>query len=146
MIGAPAGKIQPYPDPLTPMNNSDKIRIIFVSEPGVMQEAMHTVLTALPQVSVVGLASGGLSTLHLLSQSRADVVIIDANIPLDEMLALMRSITRLRPPVACIALTSTRSQMRLAVAEGACAALPRSSPSQQISEAIRTAARWIDQS
>jgi DNA-binding NarL/FixJ family response regulator len=122
------------------MNNSDKTRIVFVSEPGVMQEAMHAVLAALPQVAIVGLASGGLSTLHTLSRCEADLVIIDANIPLDEMLALVRSVNALRPPVACIALASTRSQMRLAVAEGANAALPRSSSSQQISEAIRAAA------
>ena len=105
------------------MNISDKTKIVFVSEPGVMQEAI----------------------LHILSQREADVVIIDANIPLEEMLALVRSITVMLPPVACIALTSTRSQMRLAMAEGANAALPRSSPSHQISEAIQTTVRRANQ-
>jgi DNA-binding NarL/FixJ family response regulator len=125
------------------MTNADRTRIIFVSEPGMMQEAMRAVLAALPDVSIVGLASGSLSALQLLPRCEADVVVIDQNIPVDEMLALVRSIRALHPPVACIALTSTRSQMRLALTEGAYAALPRSSPSQQISEAIRAAASSI---
>ena len=128
------------------MNISDKTRILFVSEPGVMQESMHAVLAALPHIAIVGQASGSLSALHLLSRCEAEVVVIDTNIPLEEMLALVRSINAMRPRIACIALASTRSQMRLAVAEGACAALPRSSPPQQISEAIQSAARQIDQS
>jgi DNA-binding NarL/FixJ family response regulator len=128
------------------MSISDKTRIVFVSEPGVMQESMTSVLAALPQLSIVGLASGGLSALHILPRCEADVVVIDANVPVEEMLALVRSINAMRPHIACIVLTSTRSHMRLAVAWGASAALPRSSSSRQISEAIQTAARRIDRS
>jgi len=117
-----------------------------VSEPGVMQESMHAVLAALPQIAIVGQASGSLSALHLLSRCEAEVVVIDANIPLEEMLALVRSINVMRPPVACIVLTSARSQLRLAMAEGASAALLRSSSSRQIGEAIQAAARRIEQS
>ena len=127
------------------MKITDKTRVVFVSEPGVMQEAMHTVLTTLPQITIAGLASGSLSALQMLARCEADVIIIDANIPVDEMLALVRSIHTAYPRVACIALTSTRNQMRLALAEGARAALPRSSPSQQIGEAIQTAVRQINQ-
>jgi DNA-binding NarL/FixJ family response regulator len=143
MIERVPGKNPLHPDRCAPMETSEKTRIVFVSEPGVMREAMQAVLAALPQVSIVGLAGGSLSALHLLQQREADVVIIDANIPVDEMLALVRSIKALRLPVACIALASTRSQMRLAVAEGANAALPRRSPPRQISEAIQTAAGSI---
>jgi DNA-binding NarL/FixJ family response regulator len=127
------------------MRTSDNTRIVCVSEPGMMQEALHSLLGALPHISIVGQASGGLSALHILSRCEADVVVIDANIPLEEMLALVRSITVMLPPIACIALTSTRSQMRLAMAEGANAALPRSSPPRQIDEAIQTAVRRFNQ-
>jgi DNA-binding NarL/FixJ family response regulator len=133
------------PDPLDSMNSANQTKILFVSEPGLMQEGMHAVLSTLPHVSIVGLASGSLSALYMLSRCEVDVVVIDANIPMEEMLALVRSINALRPPVACIALASTRSQMRLAVAEGANASLPRSSSLRQISEVIQTAVRRIDQ-
>jgi DNA-binding NarL/FixJ family response regulator len=127
------------------MTTSDEIRIICVSEPGMMQEALHALLGALPHIKIVGQASGGLSALHLLSRCEADVVVIDANIPVEEMLALVQSINALRPPVASFVFAAARSQMRLALASGATAALPRSSPTRQISEAIQSAAHCVEQ-
>jgi DNA-binding NarL/FixJ family response regulator len=127
------------------MTTSDKIRIVCVSEPGMMQEALHALLGALPHITIVGQASGGLSALRLLSRCEADVVVIDANIPVEEMLALVQSINALRPRVACIVLTAVRSQQRLAMDRGASAALLRSSPTRQISEAIQLAAHCFEQ-
>jgi DNA-binding NarL/FixJ family response regulator len=123
------------------MNASDKTKIVCVSEPGTMQEALCSMLNALPHIAIVGHASGGLSALQVLSRCEAHVVVIDANVPIEETLALVQSLNALRPRVACIVLTAARSQQRLAVAGGASAALLRSSPSQQILDAIHAAAR-----
>jgi DNA-binding NarL/FixJ family response regulator len=125
------------------MNASDETKVVCVSEPGTMQEALCSMLSALPRISIVGHASGGLSALQALSRCAADVVVIDANIPVEEMLALVQSINALRPRVACIVLTAARSQQRLAMDRGASAALLRSSPSQQIFDALHAAA-WCD--
>ena len=127
------------------MSASDKTRIVCVSEPGTMQEALCSMLNALPNIAIVGHASGGLSALQVLSRCEAHVAVIDANVPTEEMLALVQSINVLQPPVASLVLTAARSQLRLAVAAGATATLPRSSPSRQIGEAIRDAASRIGQ-
>jgi DNA-binding NarL/FixJ family response regulator len=104
-----------------------------------MQEAMESIFKSLPDLQVVGTASGGLSAVHLLQRYQPDLIVIDASIPDGEALALVRQVKAQHATTSCIVLTTTTRQMHGALAEGADVVLPRSVPYSTLVMAVRNA-------
>ena len=83
-----------------------QLSVVLVSHPGIMHNTLLSMLESLPCTTVLG-ASGALSALDLLNQNRADTVVIDANLPLDEKVTLLKQIKRDFAHMRCIVLTTT---------------------------------------
>jgi DNA-binding NarL/FixJ family response regulator len=90
--------------------------VLLVSQPGIMHKTLQTILQSIPGALVVG-ANGALTAYELLEREYIDVVVVDANNPLEERLALLARIKKQFPQIRCIVLTTTsRNQHRLSAA------------------------------
>lgn len=88
------------------MNLEGQIPVMLVSQPGALQKILLNSLQGLP-VAVVGVASGGLSAAAMLKGRQPDLLIVDANVPVDETLALLEHVQRKYPEIYCLALSET---------------------------------------
>jgi DNA-binding NarL/FixJ family response regulator len=112
--------------------NPRKTRVLLVSLPGLVRDATYATLASLPQVSLVAAASGALSATRLLLQLQADLLLIDANLPDEEVLALLSWAKEYRPHMQCLVMTMTSQQRYQALAWGANAAIQRSDLSDRL--------------
>jgi len=70
-------------------------------------------------VDVIGVATGGLSALEILKGGQPDLVIIDANLPYEEKLALLKHIHTEYPRVRCLTVSETSRDRANLIARGA---------------------------
>ena len=66
-----------------------KIQILIVSIPGIFQRMLARSIAARPEVGVVTHASGGLSACSALKEHSLDLVLIDSNVPGNEVIELL---------------------------------------------------------
>ena len=98
-----------------------------MSLPGLVQEATRAALMSLSDVTLVGATSGALSATALLPQLQPDLLLVDANLPEEEVEALVRWTKQHYPGLPCVVMTLTSQQRGLALAWGADAAIQRAS-------------------
>ena len=94
------------------MMTETQIEVMIVSQPGLLQRILIDSLAGLP-VSLMGIATGGLSAVEMLEGHQPDLVIVDANLPAKETQMLLRHIRETYPQIWCLALSET-SRGRLA--------------------------------
>ena len=107
-------------------------RVCLVSLPGLVQEATRAALMSLSDVTLVGATSGALSATALLPQLQPDLLLVDANLPEEEVEALVRWTKQHYPGLPCVVMTLTSQQRGLALAWGADAAIQRASLISQL--------------
>jgi DNA-binding NarL/FixJ family response regulator len=103
----------------------EKISTIIAVRPGVMQQALRMTLAQLSHIEISGAAGGGLSAFNLAHKDPPALLIIDASLPEDEILALLRSIKQELPQTRCLVLAETTRQQQVMLAAGADAVLLR---------------------
>ena len=92
--------------------------VLLVSQPGIMHNTLYSILQSLPDTSVAE-ANGALSAYDYLESEQVDAVLIDANIPLAERLALLARIKGQFPHVRSLVLTLTARHHNLLCSAGA---------------------------
>jgi len=88
-------------------------------------------------VEVIGCVGGGLSASVLIREQQPDVVLIDSNLPEDEMLALVRKIKDETPEIRCVVLTDTRHRERQVQIAGADVVLSQGRVVDEIIKALK---------
>jgi DNA-binding NarL/FixJ family response regulator len=111
------------------------MKVVLVSQPGMMHNVLLSTLRAVPSAIVYN-ANGALTAYELFEEQQADAVVIDANIPLSERLALIRRIKTNFPQVRCIVLTTTTRNHASLHAAGADSILLQDSSPQEVGAAI----------
>ncbi len=92
---------------------SDPRTVALISQPGIMHNALRSMLAAIPSLRVLE-AAGALSGWELVQRQPVDAVVIDANVPQAESLVLVKRLRLEAPHTRCIVLTSShRSQLEL---------------------------------
>lgn len=95
------------------------VTVLLVSQPGIMHNTLYSILQNLPN-TLVAQAYGALTGFDFLESGQADAVLIDANIPLPERIALIKRICERFPQVRSIVLTATtRNHLALTTAGAA---------------------------
>lgn len=107
-------------------------RVCLVSQPGLIQQATRAVLASLPGVTLVATASGALSATALVPEIQPDLLLIDANLPDEEIEALLAWVRAHRPELLCIVMTQTSRQRSQAQTWGAHSAIPRADMIDQL--------------
>lgn len=118
------------------MSEVGKQRVIIVSMPGTIQESLRAMLEAMPGMEVVGIAGGGLSAIALIQETQPDVIVIDARLAEDEVLALVKDVKRLHPQIRLVVLIHTTRQHRRIVDCGADAVLSRWSSARELTNVV----------
>ena len=115
---------------------SGKIPTIIAARPGVTRQALQTMLALVPEIEIVGIAGGGLSALNLARTFPPTLLIMDAGLPEDEIVALLRCAKQELCQARCLVLTETSRQQQVVLAAGADAVLLRGEPLERIREKL----------
>ena len=104
-----------------------------------MQDGLQAMLRSLPHIEVVAAASGSLTAYDLLQKRSVDLLVIDANLPQEEVLALLHRVKENNPQIRCIVLTLTYRENAVFLASGADVILNRDSSHLQFASAVQSA-------
>ena len=119
-----------------PALGTARLSTIIASVPGIAEQSLRITLESLPSVQVVGTAAGCLSALQMVRDSQADLVVIDSNLPIEDVRLLLWHLRQEGLETRSLVLAATSGQMRHALAAGADAALRRDAPIRQLSAAV----------
>ena len=108
-----------------PALGTTRLSTVIASAPGISEQSLRATLESLPLVQVVGTAAGCLSALQMVRASQADLVVIDSNLPLEDVGELLRQLEHEGLESRSLVLAATNGQVRRALAAGADAALRR---------------------
>jgi DNA-binding NarL/FixJ family response regulator len=113
----------------------DRKTVILVSHPGITHNLLAGMLSSFTCVDVVSVV-GALSAVDRLTRITPDAVLIDANLPQEETMALLMHIKRSQMPTRCVVLTSTTREHSLLRSAGADTLLPDNCLPQQLEAAV----------
>ena len=119
------------------------IRILLVDDQALFREALRTLLSAQPDLEVVGEAANGEEALVAAVRLRPGVVLMDLRMPLLDGVAATRRLQALAPACKVIVLTTFDDDEYVfeGLRAGAVGYLLKDTPSAKLFEAIRAAAR-----
>ena len=113
-----------------------KGRTLIVTAPGSLQNGLLALMTAIPQIKVVGEADNASVVLEMVVEHRPDLVLLEGNLAGTEPWALLRQIKNERPATRCIALADDVLQQQEAMAAGADIALVKGFAPVQLIAAV----------
>lgn len=115
---------------------TNSLLTIIASEPGLAEQSLRAALESLPEVQVIGSVAGCLTALQMVRETQAGLVVIDANIPFEEVQQFLRRLEQERRETCVLVLAATTTQVYRALAAGADAALRRDASIRQVGAAI----------
>ena len=108
-------------------NDGSKETALLVSTPGIIRDATTIMLESIPQLGDVELVSGSLSAIERLQNGKSYfLLVIDANLPVEETVSLVRWSKQHRPNTRCIVLAKGLTDLEHARTAGADAVFLRS--------------------
>lgn len=119
-----------------PMPEKARLTTVIASTPGIAEQSLRATLESLPSVQVVGTAAGCLSALQMVRDRHADLVVIDSNLPIEDVREFLRQVEQEGLETRSLVLATTSSQVRHALAAGADAALRRDVSIRQLSAVV----------
>ena len=119
-----------------PTQTSPSLFTVLASAPGIAEQSLRVTLESLPSVRVIGTAAGCLSALQMVYDMQPDLIVIDSNLPLEDVQELLRQLQREGLVTRSIVLAATSGQVRRALAAGADAALRRDASIGQLSAVV----------
>jgi len=118
------------------MDDDGKQLALLVSSPGIIREATMILLASIPQMGRVELASGSLSAMEQLQNGHSYLLVIDANLPVEEARSLVRWSKKHRPDIRCIAMVKNVVELEQLRSAGADAVFLRSSSARDLADAL----------
>jgi DNA-binding NarL/FixJ family response regulator len=109
---------------------------VIVSASSIMEASIRSVLGSLSSVQIIGAAAGCLSALQLVREEKPDMLVIDANLPSQEMQILLQQVKQEGLRTRSLVMTATREQERRAFAAGADQVFPRYGSNDQLNAMI----------
>jgi DNA-binding NarL/FixJ family response regulator len=119
------------------------IRILLADDQALFREGLHTLLSVQPDLEVVGEAGNGEEAVRLATTLHPDVVLMDLQMPVLDGVAATRQLRTACPACRVIVLTTFDDDEYVfeGLRAGAVGYLLKDTPSAQLAEAIRAAAR-----
>lgn len=123
------------------MNNTP-IRIIIADDHTVVREGLEAILSAQPDMVLVGVAVNGAEAVDLANEQRPDVILMDLVMPRVDGLAAIQLIRAANPNAKILVLTSFADDERVfpAIKAGAMGYLLKDTPREELIQAIRDVA------
>jgi DNA-binding NarL/FixJ family response regulator len=118
------------------------IKVVVVDDHQIVREGLSSLLGALDGVDVVGTAEDGRDAVHVVAESRPDVVVMDIQMPHLDGIEATRLITGRHPGTRVVMLTMNEDDETVlsAIRAGASGYLLKGSGAEEVQNAIRAAA------
>ncbi len=125
------------------MRDMDTIKVLIADDQRLMREGLATLLALAGDIDIVGQASDGAEAIELAQAQRPDVILMDIRMPHIDGVAATRTIRSILPATQIIILTTFDDDEYLlgGLRAGACGYLLKDMPSEQLADAIRSAAK-----
>jgi DNA-binding NarL/FixJ family response regulator len=119
------------------------IRVLIADDHGVIRDGLGRLISALPDMELVGTAADGAEAVDRVHELEPDVVLMDLDMPKVDGIEATRRVLADRPGTAVLVLTSFSDRPRIlgALEAGACGYLLKDVASDEVAEGIRAAAR-----
>ncbi len=95
------------------------ISTLIAARPGRVRDGLQALLAAIPQIEMIGQADDGASALKSVVEHRPALVLLDTNLPGNEVWAVLRQIKAQWPQARCLIMSDSGQQRRAAQAAGA---------------------------
>ncbi len=117
------------------------IRVVVVDDHQIVRDGLVALLGALDGVEVVGTAADGRDALHVVDETRPDVVVMDIQMPHLDGIEATRRITARQPDVRVVMLTMNEDDDTVlgAIRAGASGYLLKGSGAEEVLNAVRAA-------
>lgn len=119
------------------MRNQHLFSIVVVSRPGIMRQALLTLLAGLHCATVVGFCGDGLNALELVAKYQPACVVIDANLLDEEVEALLAALKNRRPATVCLVLRYSDQRKQHLLGAGADVIVLHDCSLQQLEDALQ---------
>ena len=113
-----------------------QVRVCLVSLPGPICDATYATLTNTAHVTLAEIAFGALSATRLLRRVAPDLVLLDANLPDDEVHSLLEWIRSHDVQTRTLVATLNTRQLQEVLGKGAGAAVPRNVLPDRLAEMV----------
>jgi DNA-binding NarL/FixJ family response regulator len=119
------------------------IRVMIADDHGVIRDGLGRLISALPDMELVGTAGDGAEAVERVRELEPDVVLMDLDMPKLDGIEATRRVLADRPGTAVLVLTSFSDRPRIlgALEAGACGYLLKDVASDEVADGIRAAAR-----
>jgi DNA-binding NarL/FixJ family response regulator len=111
---------------------------LIVTEPGSLQNGLHALIASIPNVYIAGEASNAAMALQMVEEYRPDLVLLNADLPNEEAMTVLKRIKRKRAQIHCIALARDVWQQQQAENSGADIALLKGFPATKLAAIIES--------
>ncbi len=120
-----------------------KIRILIADDHPIVREGMAAILSAQPDMELVGEAADGAQAVTLARQTRPDVILLDLEMPLKDGVTVIREVMEADLQTRILVLTSYGDDERVfpAIKSGALGYLLKDTPRERLLQAIRDVAQ-----
>jgi DNA-binding NarL/FixJ family response regulator len=113
-----------------------RLPTVVVSVPGIAEKSLRATLESLPAVQIVGTAAGCLSAVQMVRDRQAGLVVLDSNLPWEEVRVFLQYIKAAGLGTCSLVLAAINVQVHQALAAGADAALRRDASIHQLDAAV----------
>ena len=120
-----------------------KIRILIADDHPIVREGLAAILSAQPDMELVGEAADGVQAVTLALQDRPDVILLDLEMPLKDGVTVIREVIKTLPQAHILVLTSYVDDERVfpAIKSGALGYLLKDTPRERLLQSIRDVAQ-----
>jgi two-component system, NarL family, nitrate/nitrite response regulator NarL len=110
--------------------------ILIVARPGRLRDALCALLTTIPQLEIAGQVEDSSAALKIVAEWQPTLVLIDSNLPDNEVRAMLGQIKTEWPQTHCIVLADSVQQQQDAKSAGADEGLLKGFPTANLFVAI----------
>jgi YesN/AraC family two-component response regulator len=99
----------------------ERLRVIIADDVAEMRRSTRLMMTLVPAVEVVAIAHDGRQAVEMARQHKADIAILDINMPEMDGLTAIETLMRENPHISCIVMSAERDRVYLqrAISAGA---------------------------
>ena len=125
------------------MRDMETIKVLIADDQRLMREGLATLLALADDIDIIAQAGDGVEAIELAKAQRPDVILMDIQMPHVNGVEATRTIRSLLPATQIIILTTFDNEEYLleGLRAGACGYLLKDMPSEQLADAIRSAAK-----
>lgn len=115
------------------------IRVMLVDDQSIVREGLSSLLTAKPDLTVVGEAENGQMAVEQALALQPDIILMDMRMPIMDGVAATQALKEQAPQISILILTTFDDEdyVRQAMVYGAKGYLLKDTPSEELAEAIR---------